>query len=166
MSAQLDRAINEMRVLVIILFTIGLVWAYASFAFFALPVTILVLWHNGEQEPVPYDILGFCFLLFANSAVGYWIWFGWLVKFRKNRYIGVCEGTFWKWSSINHFMWVLLLPILFGSMELEVEGEHINPIRAWIAGTRAWPYLIWPTCVLIISLIVIYRIKVKREALN
>jgi len=143
-----------MKSLNLLLFCLGVIWAYVCLGFLFGP--IMSLWHIVQGENWGFTYLGLIstfilmLLLSINSILGYWIWFGWLNKFRKNKYHKVDKETFWKYSLINHITWIILLPFMFGLMGLN--GQSHNPITIWLYGIQGWWYLVWPICVCILSL--------------
>ena len=149
-----------MKLTCIILFTLGFFWAYVCLGFTAAP--IVFAFENWSDVPI-FHILGFLILILLiwfNTILGYWVWINWLQKFKKNKFYKFSNETFWKTSLVNHLSWLLLLPLMFGSLGITEEINY-NPIKTWLTGVRFWPHLIWPLLLSFIS--VIFIIVSKKE---
>ena len=98
-----------------------------------------------EAQQFPLTIL-----LSLNSILGYRVWFGWLTKFRTNKYPKDNKVNFWKSSLINHVSWLIILPYIFGLTF--TNKMTYNIFSTWLEGLNAWPCLIWPLCISMVSL--------------
>lgn len=140
----------------IILFLLGLLWAYLCLYFLLAPLIIfggIFSFFFGEEAPWfnLLEFIGFLILsipLFLNSLLGYWIWLGWLVKFWKGTYFRVSESKFWKLSVINHFAWVLLLPTA-GAMYFNILYEaNFTELLCFMLLLSVWPLMVGITSLL------------------
>lgn len=142
-----------MKIVSLLLFLIGTLWAYVCIGFASYPFQLIYRIIEGSDEwdiGWPYHLL--FTLFFLNSIVGYWVWWGWLHFFRKEKYLGRKRKNFWAISLANHACWILLLPILFGSILADDSGPS-SIVYIWSTGVfeGGWIYLIWPMLLAILS---------------
>lgn len=143
-----------MKILSLLLFILGVIWAYCCLGFLTAPFGLIWDAIKGKDNwgiSWPHYLL--FILLFLNSLSGYWIWWGWLHYFRKERYLGSSRKKFWSISLANHASWILLLPLVFGCISIS-ESKPTNLAQTWSAGLleSGWVYLIWPTLICMLSL--------------
>ena len=101
-----------MKALAITLFILGLFWAYVCLGLVIAPVTFFF------EEPNFPGILGatleflLCVGLCVNALVGYWVWWGWLTRFRS----GAFPHNYLRISLIHHGIWLAAFPLLLASL--------------------------------------------------
>lgn len=98
---------RTMRGLTIVLFVFGSFWAFWNW--------LLILMPMGMFEPKyqyqAHDVVG-SLVASATSAVGYFVWFGWLFFAVKARFPLVQWRSFWLGSLLQHSAWLFVLPYL------------------------------------------------------
>jgi hypothetical protein len=151
-----------MRALSITLFILGLFWAYASLGLVIAPITFFV---GGPSFSGPLAVsLEFllCICLSVNGLVGYWVWWGWLTRFRS----GIFPRNYFRIAIIHHAVWLLIFPMLLASL-LDVEVT-INILKAWssatlkmLLGSNFFPlsqvFIVWVVVNLVVCSACIFR---------
>jgi len=118
-----------MRPLSITLFILGLLWAYACLGLVIAPITFFFDDPN-FSGPLAVSLefllrVGLC----VNALAGYWVWWGWLTRFRS----GVFPRNYFRISLIHYGIWLLVFPLLLASL-LDVEVT-LNLFKAWSSAT-------------------------------
>ena len=129
-----------MKALSIILFVLGLFWAYACLGFVIAPITFFF---NEPNFSGPFAVtLEFllCLGLCVNALVGYWIWWGWLRHFRT----GVFPNRYLKISLVHHAIWLLVG--LWAIAELDA---LLFPL--------SWVFLSWVVLNIAVCVVLIFR---------
>ena len=138
------------------LFTLGLVWAYFAIAFILAPFFLFISLLSGNSNDLTFYESIFLFLVlvpaFINSILGYWVWAGWIVKIRKNRFFHVSDEKYWKLSFYNHLAWIVIIPLLGGMVLIEQEDQY-NIFKVWLTGLKFIHLLIWPISLSVLSAI-------------
>ena len=147
------------------MFLLGAFWAYVCIGFVSYPFQLIYRIIEKSEWDIgwPYHLL--FTLFFLNSIVGFWVWWGWFHYFRKEKYLGRKRKSFWSISLVNHACWILLLPLLFGSMLVD-NPESSNIIQIWKTGVfdGGWIYLVWPVLIAILSLIFLNKPNGSNQA--
>jgi hypothetical protein len=114
-----------MKYLSLILFILGLFWAYACLSLVMGP---LILFASGPHFSstlaitLEYLASGIFVIL---GLVGYWIWWGWLIRFRT----GIFPRNYLNISLVHHGLWLLIFPLIFAP-QMNIHFT-INIIKTW-----------------------------------
>jgi len=117
-----------MKLAVAILFVLGIGWALLAWMVVLLPMGIVMPEYRYQSHDIAFSLIG-SFL----ALIGYWIWFGWGVRWMTGRYPLVSARSFWTISLLNHALWAVAIP--FGYEETITEfWKHgdVLPFRSWI----------------------------------
>ena len=114
-----------MKYLSLILFILGLFWAYACLSLVMGP---LILFASGPHFSstlaitLEYLASGIFVIL---GLVGYWVWWGWLIRFRT----GSFPRNYLNISLVHHGLWLLIFPLIFAP-QMNIHFT-INIIKTW-----------------------------------
>jgi hypothetical protein len=119
-----------MKYLSLILFILGLFWAYACLSLVMGP---LILFASGPHFSstlaitLEYLASGIFVIL---GLVGYWVWWGWLIRFRT----GSFPRNYLNISLVHHGIWLLIFPLMFAPI-IGIEFTF-NIIKTWLMATN------------------------------
>lgn len=130
----------KMKYLSLILFILGLFWAYACLSLVVAPLTLFASGpHFSSTLAITLEYLA-SGIFVIMGLVGYWVWWGWLIRFRT----GIFPRNYLNISLVHHGIWLLIFPLMFAPI-LGIEFT-INIIKTWsmamhefLMGTQLFP---------------------------
>lgn len=119
---------RAVRGLTIALFVVGCFWAFWAWLLILTPMGIF----EPSKQYRAHDVI--CSLVAsATSAVGYFVWFGWIFFALKGRFPLVQWRSFWLVSLLQHCAWLFVLPYMREEnlTDFIVSSEMLFP-KMWI----------------------------------
>lgn len=121
---------RAMKGLTTVLFLFGCFWALWAFFLLLMPLGIFQPKYQYRTNDVIFSLVGS-----ATSAVGYFVWFGWLFFALKGRFPLVQWRPFWLVSLLQHSAWFFILPYMRDeSIAHFIGSSEILPVKLWIFG--------------------------------
>ena len=124
-----------MRALSITLFILGLFWAYCLLGLLFVPICMFFapeadhFWSGNVLGEILLPVV-----LWANVLVGYWVWWGWLTRFR----LGVFPRNYLKISLIHHGICLLVIPLIIAEFSLS-DLTWPSAALVWLTGAEWFP---------------------------
>ena len=125
---------GPMRIATLLLGFFGCAGALGAFSLLLLGLSDLKYIDSGREK---FEAVSLVVLLLS----GFWIWFGWLLYFFKQRFPLVSVRTFWLLSLIHHLIWLLLL----------------IPADVWGGGDDPWWIPVWAAVNVVLATVFVFR---------